>query len=78
MSAKCHCSDWDNESPCPQHNPKLEQPSMVEHQCLVARIYRRRSSRRWFYTLTKDAVQIFVSDDMPQRPKLLVIPEELK
>lgn len=69
---KCICSNWDDESPCPQHTPKLVQPSMVEHQCIVVRVYRRRSNKKWFYTVTTDAVQVDVSSDQEKKPKIVI------
>lgn len=72
---KCICSNWDDENPCPIHTPKLVQPSLVEHQCIVVRVYRRRSNKKWFYTTTVDAYNIDMSADFEKKPKIKVSAE---
>lgn len=59
---KCLCL---KKLPCPIHkdNP-LPMPVIVEHHCFVARVYQRTSNGKWYVTLSKDAIQVFVSDDM--------------
>lgn len=68
----CNCSNWEDDKPCQIHPHKLTQPELVLHEMQVVRVYRRYSSRKWFYTVAKDAVRVFESPEQDQRPKIVV------
>ncbi len=60
----CNCSNWDDESPCQIHKEKkLPRSEEVCHLVIVVRVYRRLSNRKWYYTVSRDAIQVFVSED---------------
>lgn len=59
----CNCQNWDDESPCPTHELKVVRSPIVEHCCIVIHVYRRASNKKWFYTVARDAIQEFVSQD---------------
>lgn len=64
MSARCNCADWDDESPCGIHGERKLPPSEeVCHQIVVVRVCRRYSNRKWFYTIARDALREFTSQD---------------
>lgn len=55
MSLKCTCADlnW----PCPKHGDQSQRwTEIVEHHVFVVRIYRRTSNRKYFSTVSKDAI----------------------
>ena len=58
---KCNCSNWDDESPCPFHKPKMKQSPMVEHSVIVIRVYRAHATKKWLHTITKDGIRVKVS-----------------
>lgn len=58
---KCNCSDWDDESPCPRHTPKLPQPAVVEHSIIVVKVYRMHRNKKWYYVIVRDGVTEFCS-----------------
>lgn len=63
----CNCSNWDTSDPCPIHTPKLERPAVVEHSCIVIKVYRRADNLKWFYTVTRDAIREFESQDFDSK-----------
>ncbi len=67
----CNCSNWDDEDPCPKHTPKLPQPEEACHTQIVIRVYRRRSDKRWYFTVVRDAIRIFESEPFPNKEKLM-------
>jgi hypothetical protein len=56
---KCNCSDWDDESPCPVHNPKMPQPDFACHTTIVVHICRRHSDKQWYYTIATDGIRTY-------------------
>ena len=69
---KCICSDRDNANPCPIHKNKLPRPEFSCNEMYVVRVYRRSSNLKWFYTVSKDAVRLFMSQDLDAKPKIEV------
>lgn len=65
---KCICLENLDGKPCPIHkdNP-LESPPVVKHHTYVIHIYRRFADRKWFSTISKDAVRIEESPDFDSR-----------
>ena len=58
---KCTCSKLVY---CEIHKDKpLIMPEVVKHHTFVIHIYRKSSVNKWFYTLTKDAVRLKISED---------------
>lgn len=57
----CTCAK--KQYPCPVHAPgHLPVPDVVEHHCIVVRIYQRLGTdEKWFSTITKDAIQVSTS-----------------
>ncbi len=65
----CNCSNWDDERPCPRHNPKMPQPDMVLHDTIVVRVYRRRSDKKWNFVVVRDALLTHTSEFIDTKPK---------
>lgn len=68
----CICADIDNDAPCPSHPVKLYNPELVEHHCYVVRVYRRTSTKKWLYTISKDAMQNYESGSYDSKPDISV------
>lgn len=68
----CNCGNWNDETLCKIHNPKLPQPELSCHHTYVIHVYRRYSNRKWFFTMAKDAIQISASEDFEKKPVITV------
>ena len=68
---KCNCSNWDDESPCEVHPNKLKRLPNVEHCCIVIRIYRASINKKYYGTIAKDAIRIFVTNDCDNKTEAL-------
>lgn len=70
----CNCQNWDDPKPCPKHGlNKGHQPAVVNHQMIVVKVYRRYKNKKWFYTITRDALLEFTSQDFDTKKEAMVI-----
>jgi hypothetical protein len=67
----CNCSDWDDKTPCKIHpNGRATNPTIRCETTIVVNIYRRYTSKKWFYTVVTDAIRVFTSQEFDAKPKV--------
>lgn len=59
----CNCQNWDNPNPCPKHGMNKGHQADVEHHVIVVRVWRKRMNKKWYYTISRDSIREFISQD---------------
>lgn len=49
---------------------QILEPGVTEHLLYTVRIYRRENGK-WFSTIAKDAIRVFVSEDVSTKPEAI-------
>lgn len=60
----CTCQ---KRTPCQIHQPNLDVPDVVEKHCVVIIVFSKWSNKSWYATLTIDAIQHDITDDLPTK-----------
>ena len=64
---RCNCGNWDDASPCKIHGEQKPRSEICWHTVYVVTIGRRLVNLKWFYTIAKDAIRTFESEDFDSK-----------